>query len=80
MRKLLPYKGSGSDGGVGSDGAEESYFTVAPKGELEGDLDWRMPVFGAGKYVIAFDGAALLLLELWRRKKGKRLLPTVRIG
>jgi len=51
VRKLLPYKGSGSDGGVGSDGAEESYFTVAPKGELEGDLDWRMPVFDAsGSY------------------------------
>jgi len=26
-----------------------------------------VPVFEAGKYLIAFDGAALLLLELWRR-------------
>jgi hypothetical protein len=25
----------------------------------------RLPVFEAGKYLLAFDGAALLLLELW---------------
>ncbi len=30
-------------------------------------LDWRLPVFEAGPYLLAFDGAALLLLELWRR-------------
>jgi hypothetical protein len=27
----------------------------------------RLPVFQSGKYLVAFDGAALLLLELWRR-------------
>ncbi len=44
-------------------------FTVVPKDEVEGEIDWRLPVFEAGKYLIAFDGAALLLLELFRRGK-----------
>jgi len=35
-------------------------------------LDWRLPVFEAGKYLVAFDGAALLLLEFWRRKRERR--------
>ena len=30
-------------------------------------IDWRLPVFEAGRYLVAFDGAALVLLELWRR-------------
>jgi len=34
--------------------------------------NWWLLAFEAGKYFVAFDGAALLLLELWRRQKGKR--------
>jgi hypothetical protein len=34
---------------------------------VESELVWRLPVFEGGKYLIAFDGAALLLLELSRR-------------
>ena len=56
---------------------ENHIFTVVPKGELEDALDpsmklragWRLPVFEAGRYLVAFDGAALLLLELWRRRR-----------
>jgi hypothetical protein len=32
---------------------------------------WRLPVFEAGKHFVAFDGAALLLLELWRRQAAR---------
>jgi hypothetical protein len=39
-------------------------FTVVAKSDVEADLDWRLPVFEAGRYLLAFDGAALLLLEL----------------
>jgi CRISPR-associated helicase Cas3 len=46
---------------------ENHIFVVVPKDAVQSDLDWRTPVFEAGKYVIAFDGAALLLLELWKR-------------
>jgi hypothetical protein len=31
--------------------------------------NWRLPVFEGGPYLLAFDGAALLLLELSRRMK-----------
>jgi hypothetical protein len=48
-------------------GRENHIFTVVPKAEVEAELDWRLPVFEAGRYVIAFDGAALLLLESYRR-------------
>jgi hypothetical protein len=40
-----------------------------PKADVESHVDWRLPVFEAGKYLLGFDGAALLLLELWRRVK-----------
>ncbi len=54
---------------------ENHIFTVpstwlrpdAPKADLDSNIHWRLPVFEAGKYLLAFDGAALLLLELWRR-------------
>ena len=36
---------------------------------VQAEVDWRLPVFEAGKYLVAFDGAALLLLELWRRQQ-----------
>jgi hypothetical protein len=52
-------------------------FAVVPKMEVEVALDpsaglragWRLPVFEAGRYLMAFDGAALLLLELWKKTK-----------
>ncbi|HXG53728.1 MAG TPA: hypothetical protein VNN77_20180 [candidate division Zixibacteria bacterium] len=50
-------------------GRKNHIFTVVPRAEVEAGLDWRVPVFEAGKYVLAFDGAALLLLELWQRKR-----------
>ena len=49
-------------------GRENHIFTVVPKSAVEGAIDWRLSVFEAGKYLIAFDGAALLLLELFLRK------------
>lgn len=49
-------------------GREDHIFTVVPKAKVEAELDWRLPVFESGKYLIAFDGAALLLLGLWRRE------------
>jgi CRISPR-associated helicase Cas3 len=52
-------------------GRENHIFAVVPKGEVEKELDWRLPVFEAGKYLIAFDGAVLLLLELWRRRRSR---------
>ena len=48
---------------------ENHIFTVVPKMEVDSQLDWRLPVFEAGRYLVAFDGAALLLLELWKKTK-----------
>lgn len=42
-------------------------FILLPK-SVKDNTDWRMPVFDYGKNVIAFDGAALLLYEIWRRE------------
>jgi hypothetical protein len=39
-------------------------FVVVRKKDVESDLDWRLPVFESGEYLLAFDGAALLLLEM----------------
>lgn len=48
--------------------ARESHiFTVVPIASVDAEIDWRVPVFEAGRYLLAFDGAALLLLEVWRR-------------
>jgi hypothetical protein len=49
-------------------GQEPHIFTVVPKSAVEDEIDWRLSAFEAGKYLIAFDGTALLLLELFRRK------------
>lgn len=49
-------------------GRENHIFTVVPKSAVESEIDWRLSVFEAGKYLIAFDGVALLLLELFRKK------------
>ena len=53
-------------------GRENHIFSVVPKMAVQAEVDWRLPVFEAGKYLVAFDGAALLLLELWRRDRGQR--------
>lgn len=41
-------------------------FVVVPR-SLGKDLDWRLPVFDCGRHLMAFDGAALLLCELFNR-------------
>lgn len=48
-------------------GRENHIFTVVPRAAVYHELDWCLPVFPAGKYLVAFDGTALLLLELFRR-------------
>jgi len=42
-------------------------FVVVPKTILP-DLDWRLPVFECGQHLIAFDGTALMLYELYNQK------------
>ena len=49
---------------------ENHIFTVVPRAAGQDERDWRLPVFEAGRYLVAFDGAALLLLELWKKGKG----------
>lgn len=41
-------------------------FAVIQKAAVQGDIDWRLPVFESGEYLLAFDGSALLLLEIAR--------------
>lgn len=53
-------------------GRENHIFTVVPRAAMQEELDWRLPVFEAGQYLLAFDGAAFLLLELWLRGRNKR--------
>ncbi len=50
-------------------GRENHIFAVVPKSEVQDEIDWRMPVFEAGRYILAFDGAALLLLALYDRRR-----------
>ena len=49
---------------------KDHIFVIVPR-LLEDELDWRMPVFECGRHLIAFDGAALLLNELWQRRLDK---------
>ena len=44
-------------------------FALAKKKDVESDLDWRLPIFEAGEYLLAFDGAALLLLEMAKKRR-----------
>jgi len=44
-------------------------FTIVPKDLVE--VDWRLPVLHCGQSLIAFDGAALLLNELYLRSKNR---------
>lgn len=46
---------------------ENHIFTIVP-GDLV-EVDWRLPVFPCGRSLIAFDGAALLVYELYIRNK-----------
>ena len=50
-------------------GGGNHIFAVVPKADVGNELGWRVPVFEAGRYLVAFDGAALLLLELRRRRQ-----------
>jgi CRISPR-associated helicase Cas3 len=52
-------------------GRENHIFTVAPKADIQEKLDWRFSAFESGKFTLAFDGAALFLLELYRRCRRK---------
>ncbi|MGD9158090.1 MAG: type I-D CRISPR-associated helicase Cas3' [Desulfobacteraceae bacterium] len=45
---------------------KDHIFVVIPK-ELKDAVDWRLPVFECGRHMIAFDGAALLLNEIWQQ-------------
>ena len=45
---------------------KDHIFVTVPE-ILKDEVDWRLPVFECGRHVIAFDGAALLLNELWQR-------------
>jgi CRISPR-associated endonuclease/helicase Cas3 len=51
---------------------ENHIFTVVPKNEVETQIDWRLPTFEAGRYLLAFDGAALLLRSAWERLQRQR--------
>ncbi|MBC7121327.1 MAG: type I-D CRISPR-associated helicase Cas3' [Candidatus Methanosuratus sp.] len=42
-------------------------FVVIPKA-IRPDLDWRLPIFECGQHLVAFDGTALLLLEIFNEK------------
>jgi CRISPR-associated helicase Cas3 len=60
-------------------GRENHIFAVVARAAVQNEVDWRLPVFEAGKYLVAFDGAALLLIELWQRAQGQdasRATPT----
>lgn len=46
----------------------EHIFTLVPK-EMRSHLDWRLPVFDCGRRLIAFDGTALLVKEIYERRK-----------
>lgn len=48
-------------------GRQNRIFTVVPEHEVKRFLDWRLPVFPSGVNLIAFDGAALMLLEIYRK-------------
>jgi hypothetical protein len=50
-------------------GEKNHIFAVVPKNAASMGIDWRVPVFEAGTYLIAFDGAAILLLEIVRRNR-----------
>ncbi|MCC6177394.1 MAG: type I-D CRISPR-associated helicase Cas3' [Chloroflexi bacterium] len=47
---------------------QDHIFTVVKQTDVaESDVDWRLPAFQSGEFLVAFDGAALLLSELAQR-------------
>lgn len=46
-------------------------FVVVPR-TIWTDLDWRLPVFECGRHLIAFDGPALILCEIYNQKSETR--------
>lgn len=55
---------------------EPHVFVFVPRDLVEDDLDWRIATFSAGdhnpRFVVAFDGDALLLKEIYRRARVAR--------
>lgn len=47
---------------------KEHVFTLVPR-EMRSHLDWRLPVFDCGRRLIAFDGTALLVEEIYKKQK-----------
>jgi len=45
-------------------------FIVLPE-EMQQHTDWRMAIFECGQHIVAFDGDALLLREIWQRERNK---------
>lgn len=43
-------------------------FIVLPKC-MRDYTDWRMAIFECGQHIVAFDGDALLLAEIWRKQR-----------
>jgi len=43
-------------------------FALVKKTDVDSEIDWRIPVIESGNYYVAFDGAALLLLEIARKQ------------
>ncbi len=54
-----------------SKAARNSFSRSASITIVPPNLDWRIQAFEAGTYTVAFDGAALLLLELWIRSSNR---------
>ncbi len=52
-------------------GRQSHIFAVVPRAAMQSEMDWRQPVIESETFLVAFDGAALLLIELWRRRVAK---------
>ncbi len=50
-------------------GRKNHIFALVPRAMVQQSLDWRLSVFESGNFLMAFDGGALLLLEMFRRGK-----------
>ena len=53
-------------------------FIVLPQ-DFRRYVDWRMAIFDCGQHIIAFDGDAVLLREIWIREGGGSKLQPVKI-
>lgn len=43
-------------------------FIVLPK-DMQDYTDWRIAIFECGQHIVAFDGDALLLMEIWKQRQ-----------